>query len=52
MWETGRGCEDETAMNLNEISCRMGVDRPGTGTRLVADLVLAVVKLRFLLPEY
>jgi hypothetical protein len=36
MWETGRGCEDEIAMNLTEVGCRMGVDRIGTGKGLVA----------------
>ena len=36
MWETGRDCEDETAMNLTEIGCRMGVDRTGTEKHLVA----------------
>jgi hypothetical protein len=36
MWETGRGCEGEIAMNDTEIGCRMGVDRTGTGKRMVA----------------
>jgi hypothetical protein len=36
MWETGRGCEEETAMNLTEIGCRMGVDETGTRKLLVA----------------
>ena len=36
IWESGRGCKDEIAVNLTEIGCRMGVDKTGTGKRLVA----------------
>jgi len=36
MLETGRGCENEIAMNLTEVGCRMCVDRTGTGKRMVA----------------
>jgi hypothetical protein len=49
----GRGCEAEIAVNLTEIGCEDEIEiEQGEEHFWWRVLVLAVVKLRFLLPEY
>jgi hypothetical protein len=49
----GRGCKDEVAMNFIDIGCEdVGEIELGQDHFWWRVLVLVVVKLRFLLPQY